>query len=89
MNADLLNDLAVAYLERGRVKEDDADGRLALAAADRALAINPQLRQALLNRAFALTTLKMDADANRAWRTFVESQPDAAWLMEVPGAQSR
>ena len=77
-SADLLNDLAAAYLARGR----KGDAELALDAANRAWTLE-QKPAAIWNRALALEVLERDQDAIAAWHEYLEVDPDSDWSKEV------
>jgi len=80
------SDLAAAYLVRSARTGDAADARLALAAADRALALAPTLREALFNRALALGVTGPAADAARAWEAVRAAERGSSWAKAVPAA---
>jgi tetratricopeptide (TPR) repeat protein len=55
----------------------------ALAAADAALHIQPNLPEALFNRALILEKLGLTADAHRAWQRYLEADPSSPWAAEA------
>jgi tetratricopeptide (TPR) repeat protein len=73
------SDLSAAYLVRGQRSGSSDDAARALSAADRALSLAPSLREALFNRALALTALGRGADATAAWNTYVSVDADSPW----------
>jgi CHAT domain-containing protein/tetratricopeptide (TPR) repeat protein len=77
------SDLSAAYLARARVLERAEDWPRALEAAERALQVNPNLPEALFNRALALESLQLDRQAEEAWRTYLEKDPDSQWATEA------
>lgn len=78
----LLSDLAAAHLARLSAGGPQDDGARALAAADRALALDPESREALFNRALAIEILH-PAEAPAAWRSVVAQEGDSAWGTEA------
>jgi len=56
---------------------------LALAAADRALRIDPRLPEALFNRALILERIGLMDEARRAWERYLEHDPSSAWANEA------
>lgn len=71
---EILNDLAAAYLERGR----GGDYQLALETATRALQLE-RTPAGLWNRALALERLGRNRDAIAAWQEYIELENDPAW----------
>jgi tetratricopeptide (TPR) repeat protein len=82
-NSRFESDLAAAYLARAKARNDLQDAQRALDAADRALARDPRLFEALYNRALALETLGRSDDARTAWRQYVALEPDSQWRAEA------
>jgi tetratricopeptide (TPR) repeat protein len=78
----LNSDLAAAYLARGRDTGSADDYTKALAAADRALAAQPDLPQALFNRALALQALRR-SDARAAWQAVAKREGTTPWAAEA------
>lgn len=77
------NDLAAAYYEaaiRHDVAEFLAD---ALAAADRALTIEPHRLEALFNRALILERLGLRTDARAAWSHYLKFDSGGGWADEA------
>lgn len=85
VDASSLSDLAAAYLARGKAENRSFDSILALAAADRALALQPDLQEALFNRAESLTRLHLVRRAFAAWRDYFRLDPDSSWAQEADG----
>jgi CHAT domain-containing protein len=82
-NAALCTDLAAAYLELARKPDHTLLLVRALALTDRALAIAPDLPEAIFNRALALERLHLTADARRAWQRSVEVENHSGWATEA------
>lgn len=82
-DARIASDLAAARyaaalaLDRASLYSD------ALAAADRALRLDPQLAEALFNRALILERLGLRAEARRAWERYLAVDPSSAWADEA------
>ncbi|MEA2238298.1 MAG: hypothetical protein QOC81_3022 [Thermoanaerobaculia bacterium] len=55
----------------------------ALAASDRALARNPELPEALFNRAIVLERLGLRDDAREAWERYISSDSSSDWAAEA------
>ncbi|HEV8435496.1 MAG TPA: CHAT domain-containing protein, partial [Thermoanaerobaculia bacterium] len=55
----------------------------ALAAADKALQIQPGLPEALFNRALILEHLGLLADARNAWQVYLQADPSSTWATEA------
>jgi hypothetical protein len=81
--ADFLSDLAAAYLARGSVRNDSADFRRSLDAANASLRINPGLGEAVFNRALALDALGRVAEARGDWLRYVDRESDPDWKNEA------
>jgi CHAT domain-containing protein len=77
------SDLAASYLVRGRAENRAFDLILALDAADRALAVEPQLAEALFNRAEALTRLSLRSQARVAWELLLRQEGRSAWSVHA------
>ena len=82
-NGAYLSDLAAAYLARAARTGSTDDRRLALKEADRALAANPSMPEALFNRALALDGLGMTQEAQRGWQSYLAVDPDSPWAAEA------
>ncbi|MEA2490244.1 MAG: hypothetical protein QOH21_2036 [Acidobacteriota bacterium] len=68
---------AAAHLERPSLYPE------ALAAVDKALAIEPRLTEALFNRALILEKLGLRAEARTAWQRYLEVDPSSPWANEA------
>jgi tetratricopeptide (TPR) repeat protein len=80
--APLQSDLSAAYFARARRSGDAADQERALAAADRAIVLQPDLPEALYNRALAVEALRRD-ETVAAWRALIERERDSDWAREA------
>jgi len=88
-SAEILNDLAVAYLELGQ-REQDLDPMLrALDAVERALDRDSTLRPALFNRALIQQRLYLTASAASAWTRYLAVERDDRWRTEAKGLARR
>lgn len=82
-SAPVWSDLAAAYLvAASRTDDPDAAGK-ALVAADRALALNGRLPEALFNRALALEALGRAHEARAVWKTYASLPARDAWTEEA------
>jgi tetratricopeptide (TPR) repeat protein len=81
-NAELHSDLSAAHLARGRDRGDNRDLERALGAADRALTLQPDLAEALFNRALALDALQRPETA-AAWRAVQAREAESPWAKEA------
>jgi tetratricopeptide (TPR) repeat protein len=81
-NAELQSDLSAAYLARGRTRDQETDLERALAAADRALTLQPDLAEAFFNRALALEALQRP-DASATWRAAAARAAGSPWAREA------
>jgi len=82
-NPSFQNDLAAAYLARAARTGNADDLRLALQAADRALAVAPAMPEALFNRALALYHAGAKPEAQRAWQAYLAVDPGSEWAREA------
>jgi CHAT domain-containing protein len=82
-NARYLNDVATVQLERARrgVRPDDLPR--ALAAADRAVRLNPSLSEAWFNRALAASALSLNDLARASWTEYLKRDSGSAWSGEA------
>jgi CHAT domain-containing protein len=78
----LLNDLAVAYVDRADDGRQPFDYIRALSATDRARRADPDLREPLFNRALVLERLGLP-EAKRAWADFAAIEEDFGWRAEA------
>jgi CHAT domain-containing protein len=76
-------DLAAAYLARAGRQNRADDLPKALAAAERAIAINPARLEAWFNRALALERLQVTDGARKAWSDYLERDRDLQWADEA------
>jgi len=83
-SADLLSDLAAAYLSRTSPIDHPDDVAKALAAAERATELNSKLPEAWFNLAIALERLQLRDQAIEAWTKCV-SLESGAWRAEAEG----
>jgi len=77
------SDLSAAYLARARARGQKDDWSRALAAADRAIALDGRLTEGLFNRALALDGLERTGDAQRAWSVYLERDSSSNWAREA------
>ena len=82
-DSDALSNLAAAYLARSEVERRAADLALALDTVEKALAISPNLPEALFNRALILEKLGLTRVAVEAWRAFIRVDNGSAWSYEA------
>lgn len=82
-DAQIASDLAAVYLVRAGRQGDTADLSRALAAANRAIALNPALAEAHFNRALAMQRLGMSADARAAWQQYLAIDSTSGWADEA------
>ena len=77
------SDLAAAEYAEAMRSGNAASLSEALAAADRAIAANPQSAETLFNRALILQHLGRTADARAAWQHYLEADPNSPWSAEA------
>ena len=77
------SDLAAAYSARAVQREASVDYAQALAAADRAIAADPNFDAAYFNRALALEGLAMEREAAAAWQAYLKRDPSGPWAAEA------
>ena len=82
-SAEVLNDLAVAYLELGQRDQDLEPMLRALDAVERALERDSTLRAALFNHALIQQRLYLTANAAKAWARFLAVERDDGWRKEA------
>ena len=78
-DARIWSDLSAAYYANGRA----SDYPNALAAADRALEIDPKLAEARFNRALVLERMGLFAEASKAWDAYLQVDSTTAWAAEA------
>lgn len=78
----ILNDLAVAYLQRFQYTSNAADAQRALQAAERAWQL-AQTSDIAFNRALAFEANGRKADAVRAWQTYLSIDPNSPWAADA------
>ncbi|HEV7518024.1 MAG TPA: hypothetical protein VGR07_17125, partial [Thermoanaerobaculia bacterium] len=81
--ADLLSDLAAAYLLRAERRSEPYDLILALVVADRAVAADATLAEARFNRALILDSLFLATAARSAWQDYLAVDPTSDWATEA------
>jgi CHAT domain-containing protein/lipoprotein NlpI len=89
-NARLHNDLGAALLEQGKLDQSGSDDAKAarefaasLAHFERALALDPNLLEALFNRALCYESLVLPRQARDDWRAYLEKDSQSAWADEA------
>ncbi|HEY2153748.1 MAG TPA: zf-HC2 domain-containing protein [Vicinamibacterales bacterium] len=82
-DARFLSDLSAAYLARATRDNGHQDLTKALAAADRAVAANAGLSDALFNRALALERLSLPDEARAAWSDYLRVDDRSGWADEA------
>jgi tetratricopeptide (TPR) repeat protein len=76
-------DLSAAYIARAQRFNRNDDWPRGLAAAERALTLNPRAVEASFNRALALEGLHQDAAASEAWTRYQRLDQSAGWSTEA------
>lgn len=82
-NAQAWSDLAAAEYTVAVRGEAPSHYASALAAADRALRIDPKLPEALFNRALIVTQLGVQEEARAAWRRYLAVDSSSPWATEA------
>lgn len=82
-NAQYLNDVAAVQLERARRGLRPDDLPRALAAADRAVRLNPALAEAWFNRAVAASALSLNDLAKTSWTEYLKRDGGSPWAVEA------
>jgi CHAT domain-containing protein/tetratricopeptide (TPR) repeat protein len=89
-DARLQNDLAAALSERGQeARRRGEEGRAgedlgrAIEHLDRAVALDPSLADALFNRALVYERLRLDAQAEDAWKAYLSKDSTSPWAEEA------
>ena len=81
-DARVWNDLAAARYTVGEARSNAVYWD-ALAAADKAIALDPKLAEAYFNRALILEQLGSAPEAARAWERYLELDPSSEWAIEA------
>jgi CHAT domain-containing protein/tetratricopeptide (TPR) repeat protein len=76
-------DLSAAYIELGQKGDSPPEYANALAAADRAIALQPANAVALFNRAIALDDLHIEPAAHHAYDRYLAAEPESDWSSEA------
>ena len=82
-DARMLSDLSAAYLARAGRENRPQDLTKALAAADHAVKADPELTEALFNRALALERLALVQEARTAWEHYLRVDHQSGWADEA------
>ena len=82
-DANILSDLAAAYLARASRTASTDDATRALAAANRALEVDRLMPEALFNRALALQMSGKTGDARIAWQAYLTIDDHSGWADEA------
>jgi tetratricopeptide (TPR) repeat protein len=82
-DAEVFNNLSVAYLTRAMMSGRRDDLPLALAAVNRALEIQPASDTALFNKALILSAMNRPAEAQAAADDYLRRDPSSAWAAEL------
>jgi tetratricopeptide (TPR) repeat protein len=82
-DARIANDLAAACYSAALSLDRASLYPEALAAADRALRLDPRFGEALFNRALILERLGLSQEASRAWQRYLEVDPASRWSEEA------
>ena len=82
-DAQILSDLAAAYLVRADKNNQPEDLSKALVAANRALNADRTLPEALFNRASALERLSLTQEARDAWQAYLTIDDRSGWADET------
>jgi Putative zinc-finger len=82
-SAGILSDLSAAYLVRAARDGQPQDAAKALAAAERAIGLDPVLPEARFNRAAALEKLALRDAAIAAWQDYLRVDGSSGWADEA------
>jgi tetratricopeptide (TPR) repeat protein len=82
-DASIWSDLAAAYHETALRYDEPELLSDALAASDRALAIDPQLNEALFNRSLIIERIGLKDDARDAWTRYLAADSTSDWAGEA------
>jgi CHAT domain-containing protein len=77
------SDLSAAYIARATRQNTGSDWPKALAAAERAVTLNPNLIEAYFNRAIALEGLHLSDEAAAAWSAYLSADQKTSWAAEA------
>jgi tetratricopeptide (TPR) repeat protein len=83
LNAQMLSDLAAAYLVRATATHNRDDLSRALASANRSLTADRSLPEAWFNRALALERLAMVEEARATWQGYLAIDDRSGWADEA------
>ena len=81
--AQILSDLAAAYLVRATRNKQPQDLAKALTMADRAVRADRTLAEAWFNRAYALEQLSLTPEARQAWQDYLKVDDTSGWSEEA------
>src|SRR5215472_1901831 len=81
-DAVVLSDLGAGYLVRAARHDQPQDFVKALAMADRAVKLDPDLPEAWFNRGYALERLSLIDEARRAWQDYLKIDNTSGWASE-------
>lgn len=81
-NPSIYADLGAAYLEKGKVGAPEFF-RLSLENLQRALELNPNLQEALFNRALVHQYQDLNDQAEADWRAYLERDSSSQWAIEA------
>jgi tetratricopeptide (TPR) repeat protein len=82
-NAAYYNDLAAAYLARGRQRDSREDFSRARSAAKRAISLDPSLDEGYFNYALAVDAMGQPREAEEAYRQALARDPQSPWNEEI------
>lgn len=88
-NAQIYADLGAAYFEKGKQQANDADLAQSIVQLNKALEINPNLLEALFNRALVYEDQRLDHLAETDWRSYLQKDPSSPWSIEAQRALDR
>jgi tetratricopeptide (TPR) repeat protein len=84
-NPRLYNDLGIAWMEKGLTGGElgPDENRRALEYLNQALRLNPQLPEAIFNRALCHELLGQTKEARQDWETYLEVDANSPWSIEA------
>ena len=89
-NAQTYSDLGAAWLEKGKLTRDGQDSGKSLAELgvslenlNKALAKNPNLLEALFNRALCYQYMMASREAEASWREYIQKDPNSSWAEDA------